>query len=153
LPIRSQAALGLGRIGDRSSCTTLWVFTDSDERELATSAITGLQLAGDSALDAMVGRPAALPRVAAGISTPRASELLRELLVKEPNRAELFLAAKGKPDLVPDIVRAIRNRAANGEVLNAAIIALTSTDAGRKAAEQVASSQADFAAMLERRTG
>ena len=101
----------------------------------------------------MVGRPAALPRVAAGISTPRASELLRELLVKEPNRAELFLAAKGKPDLVPDIVRAIRNRAANGEVLNAAIIALTSTDAGRKAAEQVASSQADFAAMLERRTG
>lgn len=131
-PTRAQCLLGLGRIGSPSALARLWKEADSLDKLLAQSAIGGLQIAGDKALDE--SRPLRqLLAVAAGVRTPKSDAILRRGLASPL----LLQAAEGcaeRPALAADLAAALRrtNPDEQGAAADALIRALSTTEKGRQ---------------------
>lgn len=131
-PTRAQCLLGLGRIGSPSALARLWKEADSLDKLLAQSAIGGLQIAGDEALDESRPLPQLLA-VAAGVRTPKSDAILRRGLASPL----LLQAAEGcaeRPALAADLAAALRrtNPDEQGAAADALIRALSTTERGRQ---------------------
>ncbi len=159
--LRSQAAIGLGQIGSPSALETVWKFCVSPDQGLRSSAISALQLAGDHALRlgeskaAESSTPTVLLQIAGGIHTPLADQLI-EKGIKEPATSPLAASvAANRPHLAPVLVTRMRmlNPDDNGELIDALLKALATTDVGRSELTQLAQSPQDssLSALAERR--
>jgi hypothetical protein len=146
LPNRSQSALGLGRIGNRSACATLWKFANAIESELSRAAIEGLQLAGEQSLSVAPTGHRSFFEVASKISSPKATELLNRALLKEPDVAEY---CSNRPELVPALSAQL-DRVQDGRVMDAIIRVLLSTPEGEAKLKVVAERNLEVSAMAAR---
>jgi HEAT repeat protein len=129
VPTRSQAALGLGRIGSETSVQLLAQAVDSPDRQLRESVLSGLVLAGDPSLAGSV-----LPKdvrlvVAGGIDSARADAAIRDALLTQPT-VEAADAAIGRPKLASALAQALE-RTQDGVVLDRLMRALTTTAEGK----------------------
>ncbi|MFN3684598.1 MAG: HEAT repeat domain-containing protein [Fimbriimonadaceae bacterium] len=136
-PLRAQAALGLGRIASPTAVRTLWRATGDRDPELVEAAVAGLRLAEDRALLHGSGSPKVVAEVCAGFETPLSNRTLATLLA-HPDRAVLdaaVVASRGREALVGPLaaVLARANPEREGELVEAVVDALYSTEPGRQA--------------------
>ncbi|RYG29828.1 hypothetical protein EON81_26030, partial [bacterium] len=80
---RASAALGLGRIANSSSVSTLWRYANEPETAVRESAIAGLVLAGDISLSGTQGSPENRLSVAADLRSATADKVIEDGL-KDP---------------------------------------------------------------------
>jgi len=161
---RAEAALGLGAIGSQSSLAMLWNYAGVPDKSLRASAVSGLQLAGDPALRLVSGNPLShraamgegaggssaeasakegegLLRVAEGIHTPYADDIIRQALL-DPSQSRFAAEVAGnRPTLVPNLASQARRLDATrqGDVVDAVLRALATTQAGRAALKEIES--------------
>jgi len=130
VPQRTQAALGLGRIGTPTAVATLWKYAQDPDTQLREGAMSALPLASDNALRSPSALPEKLVSVAAGVSTPFADQLIARSLQIPAAQLDAARAAAGRPSLVPALLTAVRASAEDGEVADAMLESLASTPAG-----------------------
>lgn len=152
-PLRAQAALGLGRIASPTAVATLWRTTQDGDRDLVEAAVAGLRLAEDKALQYGSGSPRVAAQVCAGFETPLSNRTLSTLLSdSDPAVLEAAVtASRGREALVEPLlsVLARMNPEREGQLVEAVVDALYSTDVGRKALGQA--SNPLVRAFIERR--
>jgi HEAT repeat protein len=132
IPQRSQAALGLGRIGGKAAVATLIGFADHPDRQFRESARSALMLAGDVAITETSLPMATRIEVASGVRTPAADALLTKALADPALRVAAAEAAANRPALVPSLVAAAK-KADDGESADRMMRALATTEEGRAA--------------------
>ncbi|MCA1946811.1 MAG: hypothetical protein LDL55_01670 [Armatimonadetes bacterium] len=152
-PLRAQAALGLGRIASPSAVRTLWRITGDRDRDLVEAAVAGLRLAEDRALQYGSGSPRVTAEVCAGFETPLSNRTVATLLDHpDPSVVDAAVtASQGRSALVEPLLRVLArtNPEREGEVVEAVVDALYSTEQGRKALSQA--SNPLVRAFIERR--
>lgn len=139
VPQRSQAALGLGRIASASAVKELWRYADDDQKQLAESAISALQVAGDAALAQPISDRPTVLTVAEGVHTTKATLMLQDAL-KDPQL--LPLAARlghNRPEMVPSLIAALLAVRPNdqGEIADDLVRSLVTTPEGTRALEAI----------------
>lgn len=133
IPNRSQAALGLGRVGTPSAASALARYVHHPDQTFAESALSGLVLAGDTGLEERSLDLETRIRVAGGLRSEVSRKFLEQTLAEQP-LPQAADAASGQEELVPSLVAAARS-SSDGEVLDHIARALATTDSGRKALE------------------
>jgi HEAT repeat protein len=153
LPLRSQSALGLGRIGSASATQLLWQYAYADERELANSSISGLQFSGDSALAGRTTFDLVTAKVASGIKGPLADRALAQALRNQSITAEVASLCTERPTLVGSLMATLQklNLAEQGDVADALLRSLLTTDTGKGKVEASKSADPILAALVARR--
>jgi hypothetical protein len=135
-PSRQQSAVGLGRIGSPAGIELLWAQIDHHDHAFRSSVVNGLQLAGEEALRLRPPgvHPGRVIEVASGVQGPAADASLRQHFdhAQREVRVAALRAAAGRPALAGAITATIRrlDPAIDGDVADAAIGALLSTEAG-----------------------
>ncbi len=153
LPLRSQSALGLGRIGTPSATSLLWQYAYSDERELANSSISGLQFSGDPALTERTTFDLVTAKVASGITGPRADRALSQALSNPSIAAEVAKLCNERPTLVSALLATLQKLelSEQGDLADAVLRSLLTTDSGRAKVAALKSDDPILAALVARR--
>jgi len=152
--LRSQASLGLGRLGGSDAIQILWRLSSADEPEIRDGARSALRIAGDEALKTTNVGAAERLFVAAGIESPLADQVILSALNDPVLAVSAAQAAAGRPRLV-EPMRARLSRldaATSGDLADAIVRALAASDQGRAALDSIVASD-DLRALIERRTG
>jgi HEAT repeat protein len=139
LGTRSQAALGLGQMRTIGAANCLWKFATDSDSNLKDSVIDALTLCGNPAL-AVAHTPEDIRlTVASRLSGPDSDKVIREALNQSDLAVRAALAASDRPALVPDLNQLIANGKAlqNGDLAEAAVGPLESTQPGRELAERL----------------
>lgn len=138
-PQRSQAALGLGRIGSDQGIELLWRYVGDENHQISQSAISALQLAGERSLQLARGSEAAKLLVASGIQSLLANQVLEDGLDRESSRLEAARASADRPALTGKLLATLKTVDPNegGEVADALVSALASTQEGRLALDSL----------------
>jgi len=134
IPQRATTAVGLGRIRTDSAIRTLWKFADDADLQLRQSVISGLQVAGDTALKSRLVIDDSLLQVAAGVNTKTANQIIVGALKDPALQVAAIRASQGREALVPVLVARLKatSVADNGEAVTELLSALRSTAAGAK---------------------
>lgn len=131
IPQRSQAGLGLGRIGSASAVATLAPFTDNPDRQFQESIYSALSLAGATALTSQELSIETRTRVAVGIQGEQADQFLASA-IKTPELRPLAIRGLGnRPSLVGELVKLVV-QSDDGEFTDSLLAALATTEAGKK---------------------
>ncbi len=150
-PQRSQAALGLGRIGSGSAIDLLWKYAGVENRQIEQSSITALQVVGDRALSAERGTALQRIAVAEGIKTAVGDQVLSRGLREPSLRVRASQASAGRPLLVPVLLSQLQGLRAEsaGDVADALIAALATTEEGQDSLRDLSSGP--LAGLIQRR--
>lgn len=153
LPLRSQSALGLGRIGSATATELLWKYAYADERELANSSITGLQFAGEPALSGRMTFDLVTAKVASGIKGPLADEALTQALANPSLTKEVAELCTERPTLVRPLLTTLKklDLAEQGDLADSVLRALLTTDAGKGKVAALKSVDPILTALVARR--
>ena len=152
--LRSQASLGLGKLGDDASAKILWQLASSDEPEIRDGALSALRVAGDVALNTASADSPSLLYVAAGVQTPKADAIISRYLKDPLTSVEAARASAGRLGLVSAVKRQIElvNPTTNGDLADALVQALAATEEGRAILTQMTLSP-ELQAIVDRRIG
>lgn len=129
--LRTQAALGLGRIGSVTAVDDLLRFVRTEDAQFRDSLITALGSCGDAALARIQDRGLGI-RVAALVSSPRADETLRAGLRSSDLQTLAVEQCADRPGLVPDLV-ALARSTDDGQTVDRIFGSLATTEEGAKA--------------------
>lgn len=134
---RALAGIGLGRIGSPLATEKLWKYADHPDLDFRSQIVSALQLAGDAALRSPDAKPAMIFLVAQHIDTPLATQILRNGLEGQRSIGAVR-AADNRPELVPPLVSLLQTTDPNaqGDLVDAIVQSLTTTDQGRKQLER-----------------
>lgn len=131
--VRSVSALGLGRIGRPEDLWLLWEAATTPDLDLQIAIVSGLQFAGEAALESAVPTVVSL-KVAAGVQGPRSLALIERGLASGDRRlvAEAARSARRRPELVAVLERALHryDPALRGDLVDPILEALTQSEAG-----------------------
>lgn len=132
-PHRAQAALGLGRIATPTSVQFLWSFANHPDAQISASAIAGLQHAKDLALRDPSQPPTLRLKVASGITSSLADQMIADGLRDSMRLKDAAEAAKGRPSLVPILLQTLGKTSGDtqGDIADALIGSLITTPTGR----------------------
>ncbi|MBN9500755.1 MAG: hypothetical protein J0H02_03090 [Armatimonadetes bacterium] len=134
LTFRSAAALGLGRIGDRTSVQLLSTEARTDSA-LHNDAVAALQATGDAGVLASGLSPVVRLEVAAGVKTPVADNVIKSALSDPRLEIPAAIAASGRERLIEPLVAVLSSLdpQTDGKRIAAILNSLGSTEAGRYA--------------------
>lgn len=129
---RTAAALGLGKIGSRTSVMLLKHLARYDA-SISDDAVSGLQLSGDKAFAPPLLPPALSLAVAEGIDSKQSDLIIAAALFRPELVMQAASAAERRPHLVPALVAEIKRVDADrqGKAVASLAKALATTEAGR----------------------
>jgi HEAT repeat protein len=141
VPMRSTAALGLGRISTPSSVTTDWKYANDADLQLRQSVVSGLRVAGDLALRMHQSLDSALVEVASGISSPSADQALVRAINNPALESQAVRACAYRPSVVPALRAKLLTLDvdSDGELATLLIETLRTTKSGNAVVESVRS--------------
>lgn len=136
--LRAQAATGLGRVATPRAAATLWKLHGEMSPEIQNAAWSGLQLAGDTALESPGIEDKDRLLLAGLLETPKADTMIRGALAGQHARVALEAAA-GRLALVEPLASYIKglDSETDGELADLAFSALARSEPGRKAIESL----------------
>lgn len=156
-PHRAQAALGLGAIATKSSLQTLWEYASNEDKSLRESAVAGLQLAGDAALQDTGSNETARLAVAAGVYSQIADSVIQKSLLDPGMSVAAAKVAGNRPDLAPLLASRARllDATSQGDEIDSLLRALNTTPQGRSELQALSSATANpaLAGLAARREG